>query len=535
MAAKGCLRDGDLGGRAGARAFARDGTARPRLSCRLCRVRFPPRRISRRLLDPLGTLVHDAGGRDVEHVFVDGRQVIANGLPTMVDAARIRADAQRAAEALWAARAPMKKSQRSTSRDRQNTATACARSFDAILSELINTIDASRTTLRLDDATDGFHIDDVVAEALAPGENSLRGQTSINQRAAATAQWVEKNRRLAGAERPFYRRAARTGGPDQALRRSRADARADRARRPARWLDLGARGARTTKLDRAGPGRAAQGGRRRLARDWAEDRQEKLDATEGQDRDRHRRRTGPRRRHGAAVRAGGREHRGRRQESRDNASGRQAHRAGRRQGDCDRHRSLSGRRTSTRWSRQTLKAFGRVDILAANVGIFNAASIEDTTEDDLGPPSRSQSQVHVLLRARGDAGDEEAEIRPHHHHELDRGSRRLPQLPGLLRLERRRRESHQGACLRACRAWHHGEWTGAGPVRDADQRPVQLEQSEGRCASPVAERPHAEQGVVLQGRGPHRHGALPRLGRFSRGDRRDYSGRRRLVRVVIWA
>jgi maleate isomerase len=68
--------------------------------------------------------------------------------------------------------------------------------FDAILSELIKTIGASRTTLRLDDARYGFHIDDVVAEAVAPGEKSLRGQTSINQRAAATAQWVEKNRRL---------------------------------------------------------------------------------------------------------------------------------------------------------------------------------------------------------------------------------------------------------------------------------------------------------------------------------------------------
>jgi 5-methylthioadenosine/S-adenosylhomocysteine deaminase len=54
------------------------------------------------LLDPLGTLVHDACGRDVEHVFVDGRQVVADAAPTMVDAARIRADAQRAAEALWA-------------------------------------------------------------------------------------------------------------------------------------------------------------------------------------------------------------------------------------------------------------------------------------------------------------------------------------------------------------------------------------------------------------------------------------------------
>jgi 5-methylthioadenosine/S-adenosylhomocysteine deaminase len=64
------------------------------------------------LLDPLGTLVHDACGRDVEHVFVDGRQVIANGLPTMADAARIRADAQRAAEALWARAADDKKQER---------------------------------------------------------------------------------------------------------------------------------------------------------------------------------------------------------------------------------------------------------------------------------------------------------------------------------------------------------------------------------------------------------------------------------------
>lgn len=54
------------------------------------------------LLDPLGTLVHDGCGRDVEHVFVDGRQVIANGEPTLVDAKRIRAEAQRASEALWA-------------------------------------------------------------------------------------------------------------------------------------------------------------------------------------------------------------------------------------------------------------------------------------------------------------------------------------------------------------------------------------------------------------------------------------------------
>ena len=76
------------------------------------------------------------------------------------------------------------------------TSDGLRQAFDRILAELCDTIGASRTTLRLDDATYGFHIDDVVAEALAPGQNSLRGQTSINQRAAATAQWVEKNRRL---------------------------------------------------------------------------------------------------------------------------------------------------------------------------------------------------------------------------------------------------------------------------------------------------------------------------------------------------
>jgi 5-methylthioadenosine/S-adenosylhomocysteine deaminase len=53
------------------------------------------------LLDPLGTLVHDGNGRDVEHVFVDGRQVVADGKPLLVDADKIRAEAQRVSERLW--------------------------------------------------------------------------------------------------------------------------------------------------------------------------------------------------------------------------------------------------------------------------------------------------------------------------------------------------------------------------------------------------------------------------------------------------
>jgi maleate isomerase len=68
--------------------------------------------------------------------------------------------------------------------------------IETLLADLLRTIGASRTTLRLDDARWGFDVSDVVAEALAPGEKSLRGQTSINQRAAGTAQWLERHRRL---------------------------------------------------------------------------------------------------------------------------------------------------------------------------------------------------------------------------------------------------------------------------------------------------------------------------------------------------
>lgn len=53
------------------------------------------------LLDPLGTLVHDANGRDVEHVWIAGRQVVESGRPTQADEAAVRAGAQRAAEGLW--------------------------------------------------------------------------------------------------------------------------------------------------------------------------------------------------------------------------------------------------------------------------------------------------------------------------------------------------------------------------------------------------------------------------------------------------
>ena len=65
-----------------------------------------------------------------------------------------------------------------------------------VLERLLVATGASRTTLRLDDAECGFHIDDVVAEALAPGERTMRGEGTINHRAANTAQWVEMHRRI---------------------------------------------------------------------------------------------------------------------------------------------------------------------------------------------------------------------------------------------------------------------------------------------------------------------------------------------------
>jgi 5-methylthioadenosine/S-adenosylhomocysteine deaminase len=52
-------------------------------------------------LNPLGTLVHVAQGRDVRHVIVDGRVVVEDGRATLVDQEAIRRDGERAARALW--------------------------------------------------------------------------------------------------------------------------------------------------------------------------------------------------------------------------------------------------------------------------------------------------------------------------------------------------------------------------------------------------------------------------------------------------
>jgi 5-methylthioadenosine/S-adenosylhomocysteine deaminase len=52
-------------------------------------------------VNPVGNLVHVGQGRDVEHVWVDGVQVVDGGRPTQADLDTILADAQRASVALW--------------------------------------------------------------------------------------------------------------------------------------------------------------------------------------------------------------------------------------------------------------------------------------------------------------------------------------------------------------------------------------------------------------------------------------------------
>lgn len=67
--------------------------------------------------------------------------------------------------------------------------------LDTILKELLDGTSASRTTIRMDVPNMGFHVDDVVAEALSPGALSLKGVTSMDQRRLPTVEWIERERR----------------------------------------------------------------------------------------------------------------------------------------------------------------------------------------------------------------------------------------------------------------------------------------------------------------------------------------------------
>jgi GAF domain-containing protein len=70
-------------------------------------------------------------------------------------------------------------------------------SFQVIMEDLLRSTESSRTTLRLDLPDQDAGLDAVVAEALAPGVRSLRGDTSIrNLRDVSTVRFLETQRRL---------------------------------------------------------------------------------------------------------------------------------------------------------------------------------------------------------------------------------------------------------------------------------------------------------------------------------------------------
>ncbi|WP_269495814.1 GAF domain-containing protein [Castellaniella sp. S9] len=68
--------------------------------------------------------------------------------------------------------------------------------LDTILAELLVATSASRTTIRLDIPELNIGVDDVYAEATAPGVASLRLDSSLNQRSLATVQWLDRHRDL---------------------------------------------------------------------------------------------------------------------------------------------------------------------------------------------------------------------------------------------------------------------------------------------------------------------------------------------------
>lgn len=74
--------------------------------------------------------------------------------------------------------------------------TALERQLDAVMATLLAESGASRTTLRIDDEARGWRTPLVCAEAVRPGVRAMRGDGSINPRAAATAQWMLANRRM---------------------------------------------------------------------------------------------------------------------------------------------------------------------------------------------------------------------------------------------------------------------------------------------------------------------------------------------------
>ena len=67
--------------------------------------------------------------------------------------------------------------------------------LDRVLTTLVAAAHGSRTTLRIDDPARGWGVNFICAEGLQPGVKSLRGDGSIDQRAAATVKWMVAHRK----------------------------------------------------------------------------------------------------------------------------------------------------------------------------------------------------------------------------------------------------------------------------------------------------------------------------------------------------
>ncbi len=81
---------------------------------------------------------------------------------------------------------------------------------------------------------------------------------------------------------------------------------------------------------------------------------------------------------------------------------------------------------------------------------------------------RHARQGRVLRRAGGRAGDEGAQVRPHHQHRLGLRHDRLARHEPLHHVQGRAHRAHALLGARAHAVRHHGQHRVAGPGRDAD-------------------------------------------------------------------
>jgi hypothetical protein len=79
--------------------------------------------------------------------------------------------------------------------DKTTEIAAIEQELDGILAILLRESQGSRCTLRMDDPARGWNVDFICAEAIRPSVKSLRGDGSIDQRAAETVKWLAMEKR----------------------------------------------------------------------------------------------------------------------------------------------------------------------------------------------------------------------------------------------------------------------------------------------------------------------------------------------------